>query len=144
MTFMCNSSLSNTILNTPQRTRLMRRVNRNGILGPASRIKPNHKLPIPLGHNVNIPLHKKRITEHPRDLLSPMLNIPHLRINPNLDLGKLRPLPPSSFSGLWLGIRHRRPQVQHTTNGDGVFERTGIQSQKIGSCVCERGSAAEG
>lgn len=133
--------LRNTILNTPQRTSLMRRINSDSIPRPPSRISPKHKLPITLRHNLNIPLHQESIIKHPRRLLRPMLHIPHLRVNPHLHLGILG-IP--ALALFRLGVGHCGPEVQHTAHGHGVLEGAGVQSEEVGSGVGEGGGAAEG
>lgn len=143
--------LSNTILNSPQRTPL-----RPEVLRPPPRIRPHHKLPILLGHHLDILLHQESVVEHARGILRPVLDISYLRVNPYLDLGE-----PAATGFLLLilvlglallllriairlGKLDRRAQVQYAPHGNRVLESTRIKGQEVRAGVGERGGAAEG
>ena len=137
---MIHHLLSNTILDSPQCTRLMRRINGSRIPCPPSRISPKHKLPIRLRHNMNILLHEESIIEHAGRLLRPVLHIPYLRVNPHLHLGVLTV---ATLALLGLGIGHRCAQVQHAADWHGVLEGAGVQGEEVRPGVGESGCAAE-
>ena len=75
--------LSNTILDSPQRTPLGPE-----ILRPPPCIRPHHKLAILLGHHLDILLNQESVVEHTRGILRPVLDVSYLGVNPNLDLGE--------------------------------------------------------
>ena len=143
--------LSNTVLNSPQRTPL-----RSKVLRPPPRIRPHHKLRILLGHHLDILLDQESVVEHARGILRPVLDVSYLRVNPYLDLGEPAA---TGFLSLALGLvlallllritvrlgkLDRCAQVQYASHGDWVLERTRVKSQEVRAGVGEGGGAAEG
>lgn len=145
--------LSNTILNSPQRTPL-----RSKVLRPPPRIRPHHKLRILLGHHLDILLNQESVVEHARGILRPVLDVSYLRVDPYLDLGEPAA---TGFLLLTLGLvlvlallllriairlgkLDRCAQVEYASHGDWVLESTRVKGQEVRAGVGERGGAAEG